>query len=386
MIGTTNTKINWRLACYLFGVALVGLSTPALAEETRPLGNLNAAGDWKLEQWNKAQGRFAVRPEFPAEVKTADDKQRASLGVKISWPGGEDFRFFSILPSGASDPIPFKATEVRVWVKGSGTEHALEIHFADADDKDVKVGMGTMAIEDWHQVKSPIPASWKQPLSLKSVTWHNWSARQAIDTTAYLAGLEVVVDPAQKWAIATGEARAVSDLNLPGEWKASQWNKATGVVSIADDFPAELKTYAGAPRKSLKADMSFTAFTGGDTFKFFTVEPAKSAPVPLKLLEVRFWMKGAQKPHTIEMQFTDKEGKSVKVSPAPGNVNFEGWKQVRAKVPASWAQPVTFKGITIQNWDVKESADFSVLMTRLEFVVDAAQPMVKEKSATNDNW
>ena len=371
----------------LFLGAVFTLSAPIFAaDETRPLADLTVKDGWKPEQWNKAEGRVGIRPDFPEALADVPAAQKQSLGIKINWPGGEDFRFYNLAPVAASEPIPFKAKAVQVWVSGSGTAHTFQLNFEDGDGKDQKLAMGSVGFTGWKQLKTAIPSSWKQPIAFKSLTFHNWDTRAAADITVYATKLEVIVDNAEKVGGSAGEARPISDLNLPGEWKAGQYNSATGTVSIIDDFPAELQTDGGAPRRSLQADLKFPGF--GDGFKFWSLEPSTPTAIPFKLLKLSLWMKSPNTPQFLEFQFKDAGGKSVKVSPSPGNLSFAGWRQVSARIPATFAQPLTFMGISVHNYGLNDPAAFQVAFTRLEATVDAAAPVggAAEKPKTNDNW
>jgi hypothetical protein len=186
------------LALAGLGVALA-VTGRAQTLETRVLTDLNLPGEWKTHQWNKAQGRIAVREEFPEEVKTEAGQKRESLGVKVTWPGGEGFRFFSIEPSAKPEPIPFKVVEASFWLKGSGTQHFIEFHFTDATGKDVKVGPHVRTDStDWKKVSVKIPSSFQQPLAIKTITFHDFGIREPAEATMYVTRYEVTVDTSQK--------------------------------------------------------------------------------------------------------------------------------------------------------------------------------------------
>lgn len=371
----------------LFIGAVLTISAPVFAaDEARPLADLTAKDGWKPEQWNKAEGRLAVRPDFPEAAGDVPAAQKQSLGIKISWPGGEDFRFYNLVPVAASEPIPFKAKSVQVWLSGSNTAHTFQLNFEDGDGKDQKLTLGSVGFTGWKQLKAAIPASWKQPIAFKSLTFHNWDTRAAADATVYATKLEIIVDTAEKVGGNAGEVRPLSDLNLPGEWKAGQYNSASGTVSIAEDFPADLKTEAGAARRSLVADVKFPGF--GDGFKFWSLEPTQPTAIPFQLLKLSVWIKGPNVPQFLEFQFKDAQGKAVKVSPSPGTLQFSGWRQVSARIPATFAQPLTFMGVSLHNYGLKDPVAFQTVFTRLEATVDATQPVgaAAEKPKTNDNW
>ncbi len=199
---------NLLLLTLGLGLALAAhAAAPAL--ETRVLSDMNLPGEWQAHQWNKAQGRVMVRAEFPEELKTEAGQKRESLGMKISWPGGEGFRFFSIEPAKA-DPIPFKVVEASFWLKGSATAHSIEFHFNDAGGNDVKVGPGAKTdFPGWKKISVKIPAAWQQPLTVRTITFHDWSNKEAAEVTMYATRYEVVVDPSEKLGGAAGSAKPV---------------------------------------------------------------------------------------------------------------------------------------------------------------------------------
>jgi hypothetical protein len=377
-------------------------STRCAADETTSLPDLTSPGQWRLHQWNKAEGRLAVRPEFPPKVREGSAAQRQSLGIKIDWPGGEDFRFFSIEPVAALQPVPFHATELRAWINGSGTNHSIEAHFTDADGQNVKVGLGDTGSRSWRQESTKLPATWKQPLIFKSLTFHNWSERKAIPVTVYVTRLEVVGENGKTTALPlappqakaatevtvppVGLARTVSDMNLPGEWRVSPSTQVSGSLVVGTGFPAEAATDTDTARRSLQVNIKFPGSAAGHTLQTFQIEPLQNMRVPFQLLEVRLWLQGTGTRHNVELLFSDSDGKRVNIGTTPGSLDFNGWKQVTAKVPLDWQQPLTFHGIAITAWGIAEPADLTIGMSRLEFVINAKQPLKGDESDTNDQW
>lgn len=199
-----------------FGLALAGRAD-AQSLETRVISDLNLPGEWKAHQWNKAQGRIMVREEFPEELKTEAGQKRESLGIKITWPGGEGFRFFSIEPA-KPESIPFKVVEASFWLKGSGTAHHIEFHFTDAAGKDVKVGPGTRTdFNGWKKVSVKIPSAFQQPLAVKTITFHDYSCKEPAEVTMYATRYEVTVDTSEKLG-AGGGAGGGKPANTKDNW------------------------------------------------------------------------------------------------------------------------------------------------------------------------
>jgi hypothetical protein len=397
------TQRGLKVFALLCCSTLIGVSsTRCAADEARVLPDLTAPGQWRLYQWNKAEGRLAIRPEFPAKVKEGSVGQRQSLGIKIDWPGGEDFRFFTVEPVATLQPIPFQATELRAWINGSGTNHSIEAHFTDADGQGVKTGLGDTGARGWRHVITKIPTTWKQPLTLKTLTFHNWSERKAIPITVYMTRLEVVGEngkttalplaPAEPKAVnqttaaPTGIARIVSDMNLPGEWRVAPSTLVGGALAISEQFPSEVTTDVDAARRALKVNIKFPGSAAGYTLQTFQIEPLQNLPVPFQLLEVRLWLRGTGTSHNVELHFSDGDGKRVNIGTTPGKLDFSDWKQVTVKIPADWQQPLTFHGIGFTAWGIKEAADLNTEMTRLEFVIDSNQPLKGDESDTNDQW
>lgn len=203
------------LAAILFATIVGGRAVLAEpAPETRTLSDLNLPGEWIADQWNKAQGRVGVRPEFPAGLAIPGGAtEGSSLGIKINFVGGSPnaFEFFSIHPGATQELIPFKVLNASIWIKGSGRGQYMELHFTDATGQDVKVGVGQMDFADWRKVSAPIPASWAQPLTFKSLTFHNWHMPEPADITIYATRLEVTVDTAQPLNAGASSAPAKTD-------------------------------------------------------------------------------------------------------------------------------------------------------------------------------
>ncbi len=181
------------------------------AEVVKKVTDFNTPGEWVTYQYNKAQGKISVRPEFPDTLKGKGDEE-TSLGLKINWPGGEGMRFFTVTPANPVT-IPFKVTKGSIWIKGSPNGRYLELHFlANGQDKDAKGnvyklgGPGKISFSDWKKHEFTIPADWPQPLTIKSVTFHDWGCPQPAEDTFYLTRYEFTYDDAQKLGADSGAA------------------------------------------------------------------------------------------------------------------------------------------------------------------------------------
>ncbi len=208
----------------LFGALLIGVcSVVNSAEVVKKVTDFNVPGEWKPYQWNKATGKISVRPEFPDELKGKGDEE-TSLGLKISWPGGEGMRFFTIVPE-KQVTIPFKVSKGSIWIKGTSNGRYLELHFlANGQEKDDKGklyklgGPGAFNFDNWRKHEFTIPADWPQPLTIKSVTFHDWGCPQPAEDTFYITRYEFTCDDAQKLGDSTGAAAGGQKAKTNDAW------------------------------------------------------------------------------------------------------------------------------------------------------------------------
>jgi len=334
--------------------AALAAACPAAAGEARVLTDFTGEGEWTVSQWSKAKGRLAVRPESPPPL--GEKGPGKALGVKISFPGGGGFHFLNLLPAKPFAPVSHKVLSISLWVMGAGTKHYLHATFEDADGKEQKVGLGQLEGEAWQKRTFQVPSSWAQPLTLKSISFHDWGINDPADLTTYLARMEVEVDPKVKVQLARGRPTPVGDLGASGSWRPYEWNKAKGTVTVSPEFPPEAKPAAGRSGKSLKVDVRFAA---GGTFEFFQLYPAEPLETkdPNTVVAASCWVKGTGTGHGIEFYFSDGEGKQQKAACSPATLGFDGWKLVRARVPRKWAQPVSFAGLGFHNYGLAEAAE-----------------------------
>ena len=339
-------------AALLVGAASAGADDGSV----RVLSDFDRPGRWRISQWSKAKGRIAIRPE--TAPKLADVKERKkSLGVKIAFPGGEGFRHFTLIPAAPIEPIDRRVLGFSLHLKGAKTGHYVQLNLADADGAERKVDLGRLKFDTWQKLTCRVPGSWPQPLTVKSLTFHDWNVHDPADLTIYLARLAAEVDAADAVGRMPGRWVPVGDPGRAGSWKAYQWNKAPGAVSVRDDFPKQIKPAVGRSGRSLKAEISFAA---GSEFQFFQLHPAEPPKSDGRLLAAGCWLKGPASEHYIEFYFTDAKGESVKVAPSPSRLRFGGWRRVSARVPAKWAQPVRFKGIGFHNYGLGAAARIEV--------------------------
>jgi len=359
-------------------VAALGASlwaaAPAAAGEKRPLTDFVGKGEWEVFQWNKAKGQIEVCAE-PPPAAVGKDAPKQSLRVKIAFPGGEGFRFFNLVPSRPFEPVPHPVLKVTLWLKGAGTPHYVQINFRDGEGKQRKAGMGRLSGTEWGEQAFKVPKDWPQPLTLESVSFHDWSIPQPADVTFYLSRLEVEVDPAKRVDTASGEALAVPDIGAAEPWQPFRWNRAKGTAAVADEFPPDVKVGPGQSGKSRRLEIDFPA---GSSFAFYQLLLAEPLEIANRALEASCWFKGSGTPHSVEFYFRDAAGKTVKL--IPGKLDFDGWKQLRARIPANWAQPLKLTGLGIQNWAVAEAAKITVHAAAFEVRVAAGAPLPKPPS------
>jgi hypothetical protein len=357
------------------------------------VGDPGKAGSWEPFRWNKAKGTVAVADELPGGVKPAPGRSGRSLRLDIRFAAGETFEFFQLHPAEAMEmKDPNTIVAARCWMKGSGTPHGIEFYFRDADGKEQKAAArpGRLDFDGWKLVAARVPRKWPQPVSFRGLGFHNHGVKDAAAVTVHLAEVVVEVGQIERKSYVPlprvkvpGSQRLYSDLNLPGEWTAYAWNKAAGTLKVVEDFPDEVKTTAGEMRRSLQLLLRF----GGD-FQFFSINPAAAEPIPYHVNGMQLWLKGSETPHSIELHFTDAQGKDVKVSPRPGGLDFYGWQQITALIPTAWPQPLTLKGITLHNYSFRERAEVCLRATRLEVIIDPKRKLGAgdDRHKTNDNW
>jgi hypothetical protein len=152
-------------------------------------------------------------------------------------------------------------------------------------------------------------------------------------------------------------------------WKAYQWNRAKGSVRVSDEYPGGIEVPSGLSGKSLMLEVQFSA--GKEAFEFFQILPTTPADVPVDAKEIRFWLKGTDTSHYLELFFLDAEGKAVKTGPKPGRLSFRGWKQLRATLPEDWARPLKFRGLGLHNYGTSEEDELVLYATGFELRLTA---------------
>lgn len=181
------------------------------AEEVIVLSDFNLPGEWKAAQWNKAEGRIALRPEVPPVLKEEEGAPDKSLGVKVNWPGGEGFRFFNVIPVNG-EPIPFQTKDLLFWYSGSGTGHFLVVVIEDDNGKSHKLSIGKMNSTGWKQARLKIPPKVAQPFKITAINQHDYGMPEPAEGTVYLSRLSARVDT-EKPLLTGGGAPQTTDRN-----------------------------------------------------------------------------------------------------------------------------------------------------------------------------
>lgn len=180
----------------VFGLTLGALTAVHAQETIHRLSDLNKAGEWVSEQWDPVPSKLEVRPEFPAELR-GQGGEETSLGVKVNWPGGENFVYCNLVPAAAGSlKVPFRASALSLWVRGSGTGHYLDLHVI-ANGQPMKLELGQMTYDTWRKLEVAIPTDWAQPLTVKGIAIHSWGLPQAVISTCYFPRLEAKGDASQ---------------------------------------------------------------------------------------------------------------------------------------------------------------------------------------------
>jgi hypothetical protein len=154
-----------------------------------------------------------------------------------------------------------------------------------------------------------------------------------------------------------------SDFVLPAEWSVDAWSRAgAGLEPTADVPPA----VTPAPRGSLLVHTSWGA--GGD-FRWMALNPAATDPIPWRIRAVSLWVKGAGTKHGLNLVLKDAAGKETKCG--LGDVNFTGWRQLKAQVPGGGIAGGSIGALIFDNWEQRGTASFDIGLSRLELLCDA---------------
>jgi hypothetical protein len=184
----------------LLGICLFGLVIFPTFSHADPvvLYDLNDTALWEVYRWNKAPMVVENSEEFPQDAKVAEGAKKGSIRVVVRWPGGGGFKFSSFNPK-QTVALPASASSIGIWIKGSTQGHTLEMIFRDADgsdkdenDKPYKISLGALDKAEWQKISRAIPSTWKQPLTLHGLTFHNLGvAENAVEMSLELAQVEV---------------------------------------------------------------------------------------------------------------------------------------------------------------------------------------------------
>jgi hypothetical protein len=178
-------------------LGLVMFPTFSHADST-VLCDLNDTSLWEVYRWNKAPMVMENSPEFPQDAKVVEGAKKGSIRIVVNWPGGGVFKFSSLNPKQPA-ALPDSASSIGIWIKGASQGHTLEMGFTDADghdkdenDKPYKISFGVPNKEEWGKISRPIPATWKHPVTLRSLVFHNLRVEEnAVEMPLWLAQVEV---------------------------------------------------------------------------------------------------------------------------------------------------------------------------------------------------
>jgi len=244
------------------GLCIITLCVVSQADQTTLLDDLTFPGRWRADEWVKAPGTARSVEDAPDEVAG-----EGSLRIDISWPFDDEFRFFSVKPTSSRGAVPYRIKAVSLWVNASADPHALEVHFKDANDGDVKIGFGALTFDGWQQLNRSIPADWEQPLTLSSITWHSWGLKGAGGPqTTHVARLECAIDETDRLVagdelpdLLTGPGAPHGMADADGRGSVSvrllAWRQGARRLTVHDEV-------TDADGNTLAADESEVDFTG----------------------------------------------------------------------------------------------------------------------------
>jgi hypothetical protein len=175
-----------------FTAALWGGFTCSLSQagETHVVADMTNSDDYKVHQYNNASMEVEPADEIP--TIEGGEGPKKSLKVKVNWPGGDEFHFAVLeIKNGL---VPFECDSLGIWVKGSGTRHAIEIAFKGADGTGGKVVVGSGSSTEWTFLAKPLPSEVQQPITVQSVNIQDWDDKNAGETICYYSRLEAGID------------------------------------------------------------------------------------------------------------------------------------------------------------------------------------------------
>jgi len=181
----------WTALC---SIALLSLIVPSrdLAVAETVVRNVAhpLAAHWQPGPWNSATGQvtWVAKDQPPSGVS------EPIMELTIHYDGS-GFQFFSVEPGGLQ--VPGKLSKVRVWIKPLQSGYTWLVNFRDGDGKDSVDGKKlewacNAPAGQWTQIEFSIPANWKQPVKLVSISAHNWNRQQeAGNATLRICNLQV---------------------------------------------------------------------------------------------------------------------------------------------------------------------------------------------------
>jgi len=188
-------KIAGLLALLLSTSVLAQDATQDATPDESPnvLREISLAG-WRAGAWNKATGALETSSEIPSAADGMDDE---SHRITANY-SGKGFEFFSIEP--IEGAIPGKCQRVSLWARTPDSGYTWGIKFKDAQGRAKVAGKKLertfkLTPGDWQQLDLLIPSEWEQPLTITSITGHNWNHKaDEASTSLDIYGLTVETD------------------------------------------------------------------------------------------------------------------------------------------------------------------------------------------------
>ncbi|WP_347245258.1 hypothetical protein [Thermogutta sp.] len=155
-----------------FGTAQNASPTPHGDILTRNIAQPLAAR-WQPGPWNSATATIEwLKEDWPEKEAT-----HPVMEISVRYDG-TGFQFASIEPG--SLKIPGKLKKIRLWTKPLQPDYTWIVNFRDGEGKDTVNGKKlewplNAPPGKWSLLEFVVPESWKQPVSIVSISAHNWN-------------------------------------------------------------------------------------------------------------------------------------------------------------------------------------------------------------------